>query len=326
MTQTASKSDRTILGLLTAAKNSAPAKADPTEATDYDWNAPCSFITAQLEKLQQFAAKAATEIAKVLSDQLHEEVPLQPDQLSQHYVGRLFLLQDQTDNYCFPIGPEGGRQCGLVVIPGQLIRGWVAKALGSTESQGAQERELSSLESALMQDTVATAVQAFSVEFQRIGGHTLDCGHERPVEAALPDARDEDEYCVLAFQVGEENDHAAISFVLASDVLAKAVDAKAAGQSAEKPPGQCRKDLLASVQEASVTAAVWLPATGLSLREVTSLEEGDVLIMDTKTDQPLELLVNGKAILSGHPVSCEGQYALQIAARPGATGREAAPT
>lgn len=326
MTQTASKSDRAILSLLMAAKKGPPAEVEPNEATDYDWNVPCSFTPAQLEKLQRFAERAGAEIAKMLGAQLHEEVELLPEKLSEHYAARLGLLEDHADSYHVPIAGEGGEQCGLVVIPGELARGWVAKALGSTESTAGQERELSSLESALMQDTVAMVVEAFSAELQAIGGRVLQCGRQGPDKAALPDAKDEREYCVLAFRAGQGSDQPAISFVLASDVLAEAIDAAATRQSADRPSEDSRKDMLASIKAASVTATVGLSMIGLTLREFMSLEEGDLLITDSRIDRPLELLVDGEAVLSGHPVSCDGQYALRIAARDGTTGRDRAPT
>lgn len=313
MTQTASKSDQAILNLLTAAKKGPPAEVEPIEATDYDWNAPSSFTLAQIEKLQRFAARGATEIARMLGDQLHEEVKLLPEKLTQHYAARLGILEDRAESYNVPLAGEGGEQFGLVVIPGELARGWVAKALGSTDSAADQERELSSLESALMQDTVATVVAALSAEFQAIGGRALQCGGQGPDKAALPEARDEREYCVLAFRASEESDQPAISFVLASDVLAEAINGAAASKSAGRPPEESRKDLLASIEAASVTATVALSTTGLTLREFMSLEEGDMLVTDSRVDRPLELLVNGEAVLSGHPVSCDGQYALQIA-------------
>jgi len=313
MTQTASKSDRAILSLLAAAKEGPPAEPEAAEAADYDWNAPCSFTLAQLKKLEQFVARARTKIAGMLSAQLHEEVQLQPDRPSQHYAARLSLLEDHADSYYVPITREGGEQCGLVVIHGELARGWVAKVLGSAESIAGQERELSSLESTLMQDIVAAAVEALSTEFQTIGGRTLQCGRQVYAKAALPDAKGEDEYCVLAFRAGEGNDQAAISFVLASNVLAEAIGVGAGNQSDRKPPEEARKDLLVCIEQASVTATARLPTFNLMLREVISLEAGDVLVTDTRTDWPVELLVGCKTVLSGYPVSCDGRYALQIA-------------
>ncbi len=313
MTRTTSKSDRAILSFLTAAKNSPPVESEPTEAVDYDWNAPCSFTSAQLDKLERFAARAAKGIAGKLSVQLHEEIKLWTDPPSQHYAGRLALLEGPADSCHFPVTREDGEQCGLVVIPGELAREWVGKALGGAETASDSDREFSSLESALMRDVVVAVVEVLSSEYRAVGGSELQCGQQVSAEDALPEARDEDEYCLLAFRVGEGDDQAAVSFVLASDVLAEVVSTGIAAQPGDKPSEDSRENLLACIDQATVTATVSLMTINLSLRQVMNLEVGDVLMADTRVGQPLELLVGGGVVFSGHPVSCDGQYALQIA-------------
>ena len=309
MSQTASISDRAILRFLAEAKKGSPPEAESIEATDYDWNVPCNFTLAQLKKLDQFVARVGVGIAKKLSAQLHEKMILQADQPTQHYAGRLALLHEQSDSYYVSIAREGGEQCGLVVISGELARGWVDKALGSAETAADSEREFSPLESALMHDIVATAVDALSAEFQATGGCALQCGRQVPAEAALPEVRDEDEYCVLAFREGQGDAGAAVSFVLASDVLAETIVARQSVDThSEDPQGAP----LACIGQALVTAAAYLVTVDLSLREVMSLEVGDVLVTETKVGQAIDLLVSGGVVLSGCPASCDGHFALQI--------------
>jgi len=312
MTQTTSKSDRAILSLLTAAKNGPPVESEPIESTDYDWNVPSSFTPSQLHKLEQFAEQAATEIAGKLGAQLHEETQLWTVPPSQHYAGRLALLKSPDDSYHFPVTREHGEQCGLVVIPDELARRWVGKALGGSETTGDKEREFSPLESALMRDVVVAVVEALSSEYLAVTGSALQCGRQVSAEDVLPEARGEAEYCVLAFRVGEEKNQAAVSFVLASDVLAEIVNTGIAAQSGDKPSEDSQENMLACIGQASVTATVSLVTINLSMRQVMNLEVGDVLIAANRVGEPLELCVGGKVVLSGHPVSCDGKYALQI--------------
>jgi len=313
MTQTISKSDRAILSLLSAAKNGPPIEPEPVETTDYDWNVPCSFTPAQLGKLGRFAAQVSTGIAGKLSAQLHEEMQLSAAPLSQHYAGRLALIDGNTDSYHFPVTREDGEQCGLVVIPGELARRWVGKALGGSETDGDNERGFSTLESALMRDVVVAVVEALSSEYRAATGSTLQCGQQVSAEEALPEVRSEDEYCVLAFRVGEEKNQEAVSFILASDVLVEAAGTGIVAQGGDRSPEDSRENMLACINQASVTATVSLMTIHLSLRQVMNLEIGDVLIAAKRVGQPLELCVGGNVVLSGHPVSCEGRYALQIA-------------
>ena len=312
MTQTTSKSDQAILRLLTAAKNGQPIEPEPIESTDYNWNAPCSFTPAQLDKLERFAARAGTEITGKLSAQLHEETQLWTGVPSQHYAGRLALLEGGTDSFCFPVTREDGEQCGLVVIPGELARGWVGKALGGAETASDNAREFSTLESALMRDVVVAVVEALSDEYRSVSGGTLQCGRQISAGEALPEVRNEDEYCVLAFRLGEETDQTAVSFILASEVLVGVASTGIIAQPGDKPPGDSRGNLLACINQAPVTATVSLMTLNVSLREALNMEVGDVLISDKRVGESLDVLVGGAVVISGHPVSCDGHYALQI--------------
>ena len=313
MTQTTSKYDLAVLSLLTAAKNGPPVESEPTEATDYDWNVPCSFTSAQLDNLERFTARIATGITKKLSVQLHEEIQLRTDPLSQHYAGQLALLEGNADSYHFSLTREDGEQCGLVVIPSELARRWVGKALGGSETASDNEGEFSPLESALMRDVVVAVVEALSGEYRAVSGSVLQCGQQVSAEEALPEVRSEDEYCVLAFRVGEEKDQAVVSFVLASEVLVEAAGTGITTQAGDRPLDNSRENMLACIRQAPVTATVSLMTIHLSLRQVMNMEIGDVLIASKRVGEPLELCVGGKVVLSGHPVSCDGKYALQIA-------------
>ena len=313
MTQMTSKSDQAILRLLSAAEKSRPVESEPIETSDYDWNVPCRFTPVQLDKLKLFGEQAATEIALKLGAQLCEEMGLWAEPLSQHYAGRLALLEGGAESFYFSITRENGEQCGLVVIPDVLARAWVGKALGGSDTASDTEHEFSTLESALMRDVVVAVVEALSDEYRMISSGTLQCGHQASVDEILSDAKSEDEYCVLAFRVGEEKDQAAISFILDSDVLTEVANGGITAQPGGKALGNSRENMLAFVGQAPVTATVPLMTVNLPMRQVINLEVGDVLTSDLCVGQPLELFVGGVLVSSGLPVTCDGQYALQIA-------------
>ena len=312
MTQATAKSDQAVFGLLTAAKNGPPVESEPIEAADYDWDVPCSFTPVQLEKLERFIAQAAIGMAAKLNVQLHEETQVSTGLFGQYYAGRFALLEGGIDNHYFALTREDGGQCGLAVVPNALARGWVGKALGGSETASDNSHEFSTLESALMRDVVVAVAEALSEECQAVGGGAFQCDQQVSAEDPLPEARDEDEYCLLTFRVGEEKDQATLSFVLASEVLTETASAGIAAEPGDKSPDDSQENLLACVGQAFVTAAVFLKATNLSMRQVMDLEVGDVLVADTRVGQPLDLVVDGVAILSGHAVNCEGKYALQI--------------
>lgn len=313
MSQVASKSDQAVFNLLAAAKEGVSPDAEPDEAVDYDWNVPCRFTPPQRENLIRFAGTIANGIAGKLDAQLQQETVVSDFAPSEHYAGRLVLLKGVADSYYYPLELENGDVCGLVVIPGELARAWVGKVLGVAEI--AADHEFSSLEAELLRDVVVAVVGAFSDEYKAIIGGVVQCGRRVSPDEALPDVRHEDEYCVLAFKIGEENDSPLVSFVLASELLTDAAGVgSSSGQLGENTPADCREKMLACVSLAPVTATVSLMTVQLSLREVMNLEIGDVLISEKRVGESLEALVGGSVVVAGSPVVCEEHYALQVTA------------
>ena len=312
MTPQAPESDSAVLKLLAAAKNSPPAACEDVEAADYDWNVPSRFTASELDNVGRMSEKAAVEIARELSSQLHEETPVRAVGPSQHYAGRLELLDPDSDNLPFCVTRADQSPCGLVLIPGELARSWVGKALGGSTADGAADREFSTLEAALLRDVVEAIVNAFSSQYRMVSDQTIECGRQASGSDGLGEVKSDDEYCVLSFGIGAQEGQPAISFVLSSDILGQAAGGGTVSQAGDASPEDSREKLLACVRQASVTATVSLMTTNLSLRDVMELEVGDVLIADKCVGQPLEVLVGGSVVLSGHPVSCDGQYALQI--------------
>ncbi len=319
MTPDTVRTNRMMSDFLAAAKSRpVPAQAE-TDAGDYDWDSPSIFTLDELENLEKFAAQAGIEISKALSGQIREQVELQSDKPGQYYAEKLPLLDSEAVNYCVALTTDGGPNCGLIAIPVEQTIEWITKVLGGSTGASAQDRELSSLESALLQDILASVAKAFSGAFQQVGGKAVQAGKEIIAKAELPEANRDDEYILLSFRTGQEAERPAISIVLTGEILAPAAGASGGKQDNESPES-IRKKMLANVEQAHVEGHVRLGAANLTIREVMSLEEGDVLLINKKIDEPVEFIVQGKAIMSGYPVRCEGQYALRIAKPTGRAG------
>lgn len=311
MTPDAARTDQMISDFLDAAKSQpvpAPAEID---ISDYDWDSPSIFTPAELGKLGDFSAQVGIEISKVLSGQICEQVELQSDKPGQCYAENLPLLDSETANYCVTLATDGGPNCGLIAIPAAQTIEWITKVLGGSASASEQGRELSSLESALLQDILVSVVKAFSDTFQKVGGKAVQAGKEVSAKVELPEANPSDEYILLSFRTGQEPQRLAISIVLTGEVLAPAAGADIGKQDNESPE-TIRKKMLANVGLAKLEGYVRLGTVNLTIREVMSIEEGDVLLINKKIDESAELIMRGKVVLSGYPARCEGQYALRI--------------
>ncbi|MCP5395362.1 MAG: flagellar motor switch protein FliN [Sphingomonadaceae bacterium] len=77
------------------------------------------------------------------------------------------------------------------------------------------------------------------------------------------------------------------------------------------------------IQDIDVRLTVELGRAEMSLRDVLALQEESVVMLDRLTDQPLDVMVNGKLIARGEVVAEGNRFGLRIlelAGAPGNTG------
>ncbi|AKM06227.1 flagellar motor switch protein FliN [Pelagerythrobacter marensis] len=78
------------------------------------------------------------------------------------------------------------------------------------------------------------------------------------------------------------------------------------------------------IQDIDVRLTVELGRTQMNLREVLDLAEESVVMLDRLTDEPLDVLVNGKLIAKGEVVAEGNRFGLRILELVG-DGRGSAP-
>lgn len=69
---------------------------------------------------------------------------------------------------------------------------------------------------------------------------------------------------------------------------------------------------LGLIQDIDVRLTVELGRTQMALREVLDLAEDSVVMLDRLTDEPLDVLVNGKLIARGEVVAEGNRFGLRI--------------
>lgn len=80
---------------------------------------------------------------------------------------------------------------------------------------------------------------------------------------------------------------------------------------------------LGLIGDVTVSLSVELGRTEMALREVLALGEESVVALDRLTDEPLDVLVNGKPIARAEIVAENNRFALRIVELVGASGPSA---
>ena len=130
-----------------------------------------------------------------------------------------------------------------------------------------------------------------------------------------------EELCKVTLDVkktDQESGSEAYILVLCSkleSVVGKAVET-VGGFSAE----DISKAILGHMQQILVCITAQLASTVLTLEEIMSLEVGDILLLDKKVNESIELVVSGQTAFRGRPAKSAGKHAVLITELPCDTG------
>ncbi len=281
------------------------------ETSEYNWNRPRYFDRRQLNRLDAFAKRVARGISIKLIDYFQNEFNVKVISITQHFAAELFsqIIDSEQNDYYLAFGSDQENYCGLISIPAYTACLWAMQLLGDSESEAEDlDRDLSHLEESLVWDLLTGLIKAFTQDY-------LDFQPDKNVVKRLfpLELRGSEELCKITFNIKQdeqEKDVEAYILILSSQLIpivgkSEQVDS---GFSAE----EISKAILANMQQMPLYITAQLSSVMLSLKEIMSIEVGDVLLLDKKVNEPIEIVTGGRTILLGRPAKLAGKYAVVI--------------
>ncbi|MCJ7730530.1 MAG: FliM/FliN family flagellar motor switch protein [Sedimentisphaerales bacterium] len=282
------------------------------EVTELNWHEPHYFNKEQLKKLGEFAEKAAAATAKKLTASARSNFSVTITSVTQHYAGELTgkFTESNKNGYYLPFGSDPNRPRGLVGISGEAAIILAMQLLGDLESEKAKDRRLSQLEESLLLDTGFVVVEAIS---------TSSAKHDfRPAKTFVQEGQpleieNYEELCKIVLAVKKENSANIAEVWLLITCGELELAAGIAAQTTGKTTAEnLSKIILEHIRAAPVPVTVRLASTAISLKEVMNLQPGDILLLDKKIDEPVELVVGGRTVCRGQPAKSAGEYAMAV--------------
>jgi len=281
------------------------------EATEYNWNKPHYFDTKQFNKLDNFTKKVAKAMTVKFVDFCHSEFDVTVVSTKQHFAAELVnqAMESRQNDYYLAFGPDQSHPCGLISIPTKTAFIWATQLLGDPESEEEDSgRDLSQLEESLLLDLLSALIEAF---FQKIWDFQPA---KNIVRRLFPlELNGTEELCKITFDVkksDQEKSSEAYILILSSEL-------ETAVGKAEQTVGRFSADdiskaILGNMQQMPVCITAQLASIVLTLEEIMSLELGDILLLDKKVDEPIELITSGRTALLGRPAKLAGKHAVVI--------------
>ncbi len=281
------------------------------EATEYNWNKPHYFDRRQLNRLDDFTKRVARSMSVRFVDFCHSEFDVTVVSIEQHFAAELVdrAIESGQNDYYLAFGNDNDHPCGLISIPAQTALIWSTQLLGDPESEVEDSgRYLSQLEESLLLDLLSALVKAFS---QKNWDFQADKNIARrlfPIEF-----KGTEELCKITFDVkktGKEKGTEAYILILCSEL--ESVVGRAEQAVGAFSADDISKAILGHMQKMPVYITAQLASTVLTLKEIMSLELGDILLLDKKVKEPVEIIISGRTALLGKPAKLAGKHAVVI--------------
>jgi flagellar motor switch protein FliM len=285
------------------------------EAAEYNWHEPRCFSSQQLNKLDNFVKSFAAAVAEKISGFCRSQFEVTISSTTFHFAEEFVqqVLEGESKDFYLPFSSDQEQPCGFIGIPEETAVVWVRQLLGDTESKKEPNVNLSQLEKSLLLDQASALIEAFSslhasTDFHPAGNLLED---DWPLKV-----HNIEELCRISFDVknADSEDGSRAYLIIICEELNSMVG-KVMHASDTFSAEEISKTLLNHLQGIPVSIAVQLVSTELTFEEIATLQVDDILLLDKKVDQPVDLIVNGRTVYYGWPMKSAGKYAITIASK-----------
>ncbi len=279
------------------------------DAYDHKWTRPHCFSSNELKKLESFTKKVAQSCAGKFTQLYHSDFSVTISSTTQYFADEFAALANAQSDHYLPFGAGRGEPSGFVGIPGQTAIVWATQLLGDSESPEDTDRELSQLEKSLLCDTASSIVEALS-------DSSDSCDFQPAAEIVsgqLPvEFQGTEELCKISLKVkkSDSDNSSEAYFLILCDELRPVVGDRMQAQVPSEE--DISNAMLNHVHEMPVTVKVQLDSAVLTIEEAMNLDVGDILLLDKKVDEPIELILEDRILFRGRPAKCAGKYAVVI--------------
>jgi flagellar motor switch protein FliM len=296
--------------LVAAARSQAADDSSQIEAAEHEWHKPNCFSTSQLKKLDGYARKLARGISAEFGEFYHSDFDVTVTGISQHFAEeyRKKAAADEQDFYYLGFSDEKSGWQGLVGITGPTAVEWASKLLGGASAADASAVKLSQLEESLLCDVVALIVKMLSDSEEAFNLTSGDFVHGR-----LPiDLGENQELCRLSFDFKESgSEKTTQAYILVPCAMLQTV-AGHEGRKRSFSAEQISEAMFDHIYDVPIDVTAKLASTVLTFEELMNLQAGDIVLLDRKVDEAIEVLAGDKLALYGRPAKSGGKYAVVI--------------
>jgi len=281
------------------------------QASEYNLRQPHHFSRDQLNKLDDFTKKLAKKIAQKFASLCSGDFDATIDSNTQHFTTELQkqALQSEQNDYYLAFGNDQNRLSGLIAIPPQTAVIWINQLLGDTQTENEQKAELSQLEESLLLDIASAIVQAIS-DSQNSTRFLTDKSITRGILSL--NLKGPEELCKLAFTLKKNNSENTQAYILMLCDTIETLIGKTEQTVGKFSQEDSSKAIVENLKKMSISVTTQLASVDLTFEELMSLRTSDILLLDKRIDEPLDLIVEGYPLFKALPAKSSGKFAVVV--------------
>jgi flagellar motor switch protein FliM len=299
---------------LLSAVGSVPKEEDSqTETAEHNWSEPHYFSSEQLKKISFFTETLAAAISKKFTDFCRGKFEVTIVSAKQYFANDIIKQYSDGEQKFFylPFDSENGRRPGILGMTEKTAIEWTKLLLGDTESQENAEKELSQLEKSLLLDLASAVVRAFSQTHSSFNFSPANnlVSNQWPLETDGAEP-----VCQIVFNVKQADAKDGVdAFCVIPCGSLDAVAGKTKKDVAEISQENISRMIMEHIEQTSVKVTAQLSRTELSFEDMMNLQVDDILLLDKKVTDFVELIANERTFCYGWPVQSGGRYAVAVA-------------
>lgn len=300
--------------LIASVREHVPQEQLRPDAAEYDWQRPHRFSLDQLAALDLFGKKLTDQIAKTFNTLCQGDFDVTITSVTQDFVCTIAgaVSTEQPEHYFLPFTTADNNQCGFVSISPETAPVLVGHVLRDSDIGARDDKKLSELEESIVTDITISIVDALAAAFKENDGPVIQTSSQI-VKGKWPlELNEFNDLTGIPLTVNHPDGTAELTFIILSDILEPILGTKI------KPDQQysaqeIRKMILQSMYDAPIEVTAQLSSASMCLGDVMNLCVGDILLLERKADEPIEVLLNNRPSLRAYPAASFGKYAVVMA-------------
>jgi len=289
----------------------------PKNVRVYDFRHPDRLTRDMRRILGQIHDSFSREAAAYLNDRLRADVAIHVVSLDQLALADFFEgIQSPTCLYVLELKPHA-RSIVFELQP-EFAFFTVDRILGGPGRGDNLKRELTKIEQILMEKIVRDISRILKSSWNSVASFDVQIQHFFSNAAYLQFAESGESVITVAFECNIDENRYLFGLTYPYFLIEKLVpvfEKENGSEVRRKPSPKERKILEQNLKEVTAPVSVYLGKTRLSIQEILTLKTGDVILLDRRTDEPLELAIGKRPRFLGRAGLYRNRLAFKITER-----------